>query len=120
MNKVEIRVRPVVRHIVTRYEQERTSAHDEPPAYSASLATLGEFDSEGYAEIVAEALRDRLAPREYAIVQSTLGERMADVVYAYSEADVQTQLAHLAAVPDGEQPKTYRVFSRIRDMTIPS
>jgi hypothetical protein len=109
MKQVEIRVRPVIRHVVTRFSEERTSALDEPPAYKRQLETLGEFDSEGYAEIVAEALAEKAAPREYVVVQDTIGEVMAKVYYAYDERDVANRLAEMGA--DGT---TYRVFSRIR------
>lgn len=107
MSKPEFRVRPVIRHIVTRYS---------PPADgNASLETLGEFNHEDYAEIVAEALRARVAPMEYVIVRSKLGEIAADVMYAYSEAEVEVRLAEMA-VPDG--PPCH-VYSRPRNMTVP-
>jgi hypothetical protein len=58
MSKVEIRVRPVVRHVVTRY----TASDPLPPGVHTdgprgSLETLGEFDNERQAEDVAHALR---------------------------------------------------------------
>lgn len=111
MSNPEFRVRPVVRHVVTRFSEERTSAHDEPPAYTRKLETLGEFDSEGYAEIVAEALSEKAAPREYVLVQETMGEVMANVYYAYDEQNAMERLAQLAT----EEPReSYRVYSRIK------
>lgn len=48
MKTVEIRVRPVVRHMVTRHTAEERGG---------ILETLGEFTNEGYADQVAHALR---------------------------------------------------------------
>lgn len=101
MSKPEFRVRPVVRHVVTRYTSE---------AHSGSLETLGEFNNEGYADIVTEALRERVAPREYVIVEQTQGDPMARVLFAYDEQEAQTRMAEMAK--DG---KSYRVFSRIKE-----
>jgi hypothetical protein len=101
MTTPEFRVRPVIRHTITRY-------HPPSPNTSSCVETLGEFDSEGYAEIVREALAERVAPREYVIVESTMGEVMARVHYAYSEDEVQARLAEQA-----EDGVTYRVYSRI-------
>lgn len=75
-----------------------------------SLETLGEFDSEGYAEIVVEALAEKAAPREYAIVEDTLGDPVATVYYAYGEQDATQRLGQLVT----ENQKTYRVYSRIK------
>jgi hypothetical protein len=109
MSNPEFRVRPVIRHVVTRFSEDRTSALDEPPAYTRKLETLGEFDSEGYAEIVAEALAEKAAPREYVIVQETLGKVMAKVYYAYSEDEVNMRLMEPEL-----QGSSYRVYSRIK------
>jgi hypothetical protein len=108
MQKPEFRVRPVIRHVVTRY----TPSHSPEPGVinGPSLETLGEFDSEGYAEIVKEALDEMAAPREYVIVESTLGEKMASVTYAYSEEEALKRMAEEAA--DG---KAYKVYSRIKE-----
>lgn len=73
-----------------------------------SLETLGEFDSEGYAEIVAEALAEKAAPREYVIVQDRNGEILTCVFYAYGEDELQQRLQEM---PSSE---SYRVFSRIK------
>lgn len=48
MQKVEIRVRPVIRHVVTRYTQD---------ARGGSSEAVGEYANEQYAEHVAHALR---------------------------------------------------------------
>ena len=53
MKKVEIRVRPVTRYVVTRYEGEVR----EDGRCSAGCSSLGEFDHEYYAERVAAAVR---------------------------------------------------------------
>jgi HEAT repeat protein len=106
MTTPEFRVRPVIRHVVTRYSTDDRGA---------SLETLGEFNHEEYADIVAEALRERAAPREYVIVRQKLGEIAADVMYAYSEAEVEVRLAEMAT-PDA--PPCH-VYSRPRNMTVP-
>jgi hypothetical protein len=111
MSNPEFRVRPVVRHVVTRY----TRAEPLPPGVNADtprggLETLGEFDSEGYAEIVAEALAEKAAPREYVIVQSTLGEVTAKVYYAYGEQEAQERMNALQVADS----TTYRIYSRIQ------
>ncbi len=109
MSIPEFRVRPVIRHVVTRY----TPAHSPAPGAlnGPSLETLAEFDSEGYAEIVREALADRVAPREFVIVEQTLGAVEARVTYAYSEQEALDRLASAAA----ETGKSYKVFSRIKE-----
>lgn len=75
MSQVEIRVRPVIRYAVTRYSGD---------GRSASLQTLGEFDNEGYANEVAEAMR----PREwkYVIVERSFTPECR-VFYAYELAE---------------------------------
>lgn len=109
MQKPEFRVRPVIRHVVTRYTP---SYSPEPGCLNGpSLETLGEFDSDGYAEIVAEALRERVAPREFVIVEQVLGAMQARVTYAYSEEEAAARMATEEAV----EGKTYRVYSRIRE-----
>ena len=110
MSNPEFRVRPVIRHIVTRY----TPAEPLPPGCNpangrSGLETLGEFDSEGYAEIVAEALAEKAAPRQYVIVQNTMGEVMAKVYYADGEIEAMERLRSLEV--DGS---TYRIFSRTK------
>jgi len=72
MEKVEIRVRPVVRHIVTRHTERQTLPVGQKYADGprSSLETLGEFDNEAQAEQMAAALRNALPkPMKYAIVQ---------------------------------------------------
>lgn len=104
MSTPEFRVRPVIRHVVTRY-----TPPDSPEP--ASVETLAEFDSEGYAEIVKEALAEKVAPREFVIVESTMGEPMARVTYAYSEDEAIQRMAESQAM----EGKTYRVYSRIKE-----
>jgi hypothetical protein len=102
MRNVEIRVRPVIRHVVTSYE-------GDPSSQQGGSRTLGEFDNEGYAEEIADALRKKAAPREFVMVQDTVGEVMAEVFYAYSETEVDAFLAS-----DKAQGKSFKVFSRVR------
>jgi len=51
MKKIEYRVRPVMRYIVTEY-----SETDEFGQTSASVRTIGEFDGEQFAEEVMRAM----------------------------------------------------------------
>jgi hypothetical protein len=51
---VEVRVRPVVRYIVTRYE----SGQKPDGASYGGCETIGEFANEGTADTVAMALRE--------------------------------------------------------------
>jgi cephalosporin-C deacetylase-like acetyl esterase len=101
MSTVEIRVRPVVRHIVTRYTKGDKQA---------SLETLGEFDNEAQAESVADALRDRYItkPTQYAIVQRTIGEVDAKVYYAEERAQAEAYRDELMAHFGSE----FRIFTR--------
>lgn len=108
MESIEIRVRPVIRYNVTQY---KTGPN------SGSCESLGEFPSEAAAEFVAQAVEERGAQREYAIVEETPGQMNPLVFYAYSPQEVNQRLIELAATPE---PKGFRVFSRIRDMRIPA
>jgi hypothetical protein len=59
MSKVEIRVRPVIRHVVTRYTAPEPAPSGSNPANGrSSLETLGEFDNEAQAEEVAKCLQE--------------------------------------------------------------
>jgi hypothetical protein len=98
MKTTEIRVRPVVRHAVTRFTQEERGASSE---------CMGEFANEQYAEEVAEALKDKHAAREYVMVQETPGLETPKVFYAYSEEEVAKFMS---------EPRLdcgYRVYSRV-------
>jgi hypothetical protein len=100
MSTPEFRVRPVVRHVVTRYVPPNANV-------ASGVETLGEFDSEGYAEIVREALAERVAPREFVLVEQSPGEMRPIVFYAYGEDEVERVKA--------QHPETgFRVFNRIR------
>jgi hypothetical protein len=115
MSTVEFRVRPVIRHVVTRFTQRAPLPEGQQYAAGGGVETLGEFDSEGYADIVAEALRERVAPREYVVVQQTLGEVQAAVYYATGEDD----LAHAQCQAAAENPgQSFRVYSRIKQPMI--
>lgn len=100
MKTTEIRVRPVIRHAVTRYMSE-------PETGCGGSELLAEFSHEAYAEEVAQALKEQSAQRDYVLVQETVGEIMAKVYYAYSEEDAR---AKLSGMPDSE---SYKVFSRV-------
>lgn len=66
MSQVEIRVRPVVRYIVTRFIPQSQG--------QSSVETLGEFDNEGYAEQVAAALR--VEEQEHVRFRDSLGQML--------------------------------------------
>jgi hypothetical protein len=100
----EIRVRPVVRHIVTEYHSGVTA---EGSNYGG-CATLGEFDSEAQAEKVAAAIRAQHEPREYVMVEQAPGKEFPRVFYAYSEQEVADFLSK-PRLDSG-----YNVFSRAR------
>lgn len=106
MKTTSIRVRPVIRHAVTRH----TSEVMEDGRGSGGSECLGEFSHESYAEEVAQALQEKHAPREFVIVERTLGAAEARVTYAYSEEEAVGRLASEEAV-DG---KEYRIYSRIK------
>lgn len=106
MEHVEFRVRPVIRHVVTRF-----SSRNDGEGVSASCGPLGEFDNEGYADIVVEALRERVAPRVYAVVQETLGDETAIVHYAYDEAQADARKQDL----EQRTGKSFRIYSRIKE-----
>jgi hypothetical protein len=108
METTEIRVRPVVRHVVTRYKQaEIGKGPDGLPRYSAGLETLGEFDSEEYAEQVAGAMRERFAARQYVAVERGF-EVVANHIYfetaAAAEAFVEKALL---------EEREFRIYSRV-------
>jgi hypothetical protein len=108
MLKTEIRVRPVVRHVVTRYT-EATDAHA-PVAggRSASLITMGEFDNEAQAEQVAEALRATIPkPRLYVAVERNHWDTLAHALYFNTEADAYAYVKHAEA-----KGREFRVFSQ--------
>ena len=107
MKQVEIRVRPVVRHVVTRFTEERTSAPGEAPAYTRHLETLGEFDNEAQAEAVAEALRGQAPkPMQYVCVERGF-ECVTNAMYFDCEQDAD-EFIRLAR----EQDRDFRKYSR--------
>jgi hypothetical protein len=105
MKTTEIRVRPVVRHVVTRY----TSEYDEATkSCGGSCETIGEFDNERFAEEVAKVLQEEAQPKQYAVVESTLGDIQAQVYYA----EGQREAFELSKKLSAETLKTFRVFER--------
>ena len=104
MKTTEIRVRPVIRHAVTRF----TSEVHEDERCSGSSECMGEFSHESYAEEVAKALIQVQAPREFIIVQETPGLTNPEVRYAYSQEEVNAFLSEPRA------DHGYKVYSRIR------
>lgn len=107
MKTVGIRVRPVIRHVVTKWESD-------PENGAGGSSPMGEFDHESYADEVAEALRDKYAPRVYAIVEETIGEVQARVWYAYSPEEAQMRADQAVA----ETGKSYRIYSRIKEQIL--
>lgn len=105
MKQVEIRVRPVIRHVVTRYTQEPTPGTGD--RYNASLETLGEFANEEQAERVAEALRSQAPkPMQYVAVERCWG-LASNVLYF----DLQQEADAFAAMAL-EKGREFRVYGR--------
>ena len=118
MTEVEIRVRPVIRYAVTRFLKWEKL----PPGcgqHGQSSELLGEFDSEIYAEEVAEALRaQEKKPQQYVVVEQTF-ETPTHAVYFDTEADAEKFMAdELAANPAkgwhmfGREMKDYLAIAR--------
>lgn len=80
MKTTEIRVRPVIRHAVTRFTADQQG--------NAASECLGEFGNESYAEEVAEALRAAHKPKQYAIVERGF-EVATRVWYAEERAEAE-------------------------------
>lgn len=79
MINTEIRVRPVIRHVVTRFPGNRGPGPE----------TLGEFDSEAAAEELAGALRSSMQrPKQYIVVQRSFD---VDVKAYYAEELAQAE-----------------------------
>ncbi len=98
MKTTEIRVRPVVRHAVTRYTRDEAGASSE---------SLGEFANEAYAEELAEALRKAHKPKQYAVVQRSFDVDVK-VYYAEEIAQAEAYRDQLAAHFGHE----YRIYER--------
>lgn len=107
MKTTEIRVRPVIRHIVTRYTQEVMPGTEADPRYFGGLETLGEFDNEAQAEQMAAALRAQSEPKDFVVVQRTF-DIDAKVYYAYSQEEADQLVKQLYY----DTAKEYRVYSR--------
>lgn len=103
MSTTEIRVRPVVRHAVTRFTQDGRSAGSE---------MIGEFANEAFAEEVAEALSRKTAPRQYIIVERTF-DAAARICYA----DHASVADEIKTDMERELGSEFRVYSR--EMTDP-
>lgn len=82
MSFEEIRVRPVVRHVVTRFTQDGRSASSE---------AIGEFANENYAEEVAEALRAKSEPKRFVLIEESPIANWPLVLYAYSREEAQAR-----------------------------
>jgi hypothetical protein len=109
MSKVEIRVRPVVRHIVTRYtERQPLPEGQKSDGPRASLETLGEFDSEARAEEMADAVRSAMPkPRQFAAVERNHFDFLTNVIYFDAEEDALAYAEHARS-----QGREFRVYSR--------
>ena len=99
MQTKEIRVRPVIRHIVTEYRDD---------GVAASVATVGEFANEEQAEKVAAALRGQNAPRLWIAVECTFIP-LTNVLYFQTEAGAKAFAQEAAAAAD---PRQFDVFAR--------
>lgn len=120
MSTVEIRVRPVTRYVVTRYESHATGNGKG----CASSASLGEFDNTENADRVAMAIK-RTEPNarvvtsdgvvhdpvqtKYAVIGRTTGEIQAPVMYAYDNADI---LRVCQWFKDNQPDMEYQVFAQ--------
>lgn len=115
---LEIRVRPVTRHVVTRYES------DGLPRGAASCGTLGEFDSPARADEVALAIRasepharvvtsdgevHNPVEQEFIITRVNTFEVQNEVYFASTAEDAANQLRKLTVDGDGAQ---WEVFCR--------
>lgn len=98
MSTTEIRVRPVVRHAVTRFKQDARSAGSE---------MIGEFANEAFAEEVASALTWKSRARQYVIV-----ERSFDVTAQVGYADYESVAEAIREDMEKETGREFRVFSR--------
>lgn len=105
MRKVEVRVRPVVRHIVTLYESGPLPGTADK--YHATLDTLGEFDNEAQAEYVATALRKQAPkPMQYVAVERGF-DALTNAVYFDVEEDALEYVGHARS-----KGREFRVFAR--------
>ena len=100
MKTTEIRVRPVIRHAVTRFTSD-------PARGAGSSECVAEFSHEEYAEEVAEALRRAHRPRQYAIVQRSF-DIDVKVYYAESEGEAIHRRDELIA----ENGVDFRIYER--------
>jgi predicted DNA-binding WGR domain protein len=96
--ETEIRVRPVVRHAVTRFTKDGKSAGSE---------MIGEFANEAYAEELAEALRKSHRAKQYVIIQRSF-EFDAKVGYADHLSVAQEMKRELEDLYGGE----FRIYER--------
>lgn len=101
MSNEEFRVRPVIRHVVTKY------APSPPNTAGMGSSQVGEFASEEQAEAVREAFEFLYAPRQFLMVKRSLElETLAQHAETQEEADAFVAEKLLM----GEE---WRVFSRI-------
>jgi hypothetical protein len=97
MSTTDIRVRPVIRHVVTRFQSDGARSGSE---------AMGEFGNEQYAEEVAEALRQKHAPKQYIAVERGW-EIATNVLYFTTRAEADT-FVETALKEDRE----FRVYER--------
>lgn len=120
---LEIRVRPVTRHVVTRYDAEQSVAG----RGSASSSTLGEFDNPRYADQAALAIQAREPharvvtsdgtihdpiQQQFVITKVNTFELQNEVYFASTEEEVASLLSGLSRGPDGLY---WRAFSRAKN-----
>lgn len=102
MSKIEYRVRPVIRYVVTRFFQDERGA---------SSNVIGEFDSETWAERVKDACEytdGRVDARcEYVVVRAEF-DAPTEAMYAYGIAEAKDMARKMAA----SSGKEWRYFRR--------
>lgn len=115
MSTVEIRVRPVTRYVVTRFESSGAGA---------SSSRLGEFDNTANADRVAMAIKQmephaRVVTSDgqvhdpvetvYAVIGRTVGEIQTPVMYAYNQDGLDQASQWFR---DNHPDMEYQVFSQ--------
>lgn len=101
MQTIEVRVRPVIRHIVTEF-------HADPETRAAGVATVGEFANEEQAEKVAAALRGQHEPRLWVAVERGDYSVATNAIYFQTAEDAAAFVEKARA-----DERDFHVFSRV-------
>lgn len=96
--EVDIRVRPALRHSITRYTRDGNNS---------GVETLCEVANERYAEEIMEALRVKNAPKTYSIIQ-----RSFDVMVMVVYADELEQAARYKEQLEKFYHQEFRIYER--------